>query len=47
MQTDPNWSNFLYNKETDQLCLLDFGATREYASKFVDDYIEVSPFPID
>jgi len=41
MQTDPNWSNFLYNKETDQLCLLDFGATREYASNFVDNYIEV------
>lgn len=41
MQTDPNWSNFFYNKETDQLCLLDFGATREYGSKFVDEYIEV------
>ena len=30
MQTDPNWANFLYNPETGQLGLLDFGATRHY-----------------
>lgn len=41
MQTDPNWSNFLYNKDTEQLCLLDFGASRDYAKKFIDAYIEV------
>lgn len=41
MQTDPNWSNFLYDKESEQLCLLDFGATREYDTKFVDEYIDV------
>ena len=41
MQTDPNWSNFLYNKETDQICLLDFGASREYSKTFIDAYIEV------
>jgi len=41
MQTDPNWSNFFYNPQSDQLCLLDFGATRGYDSQFVDDYLEV------
>ncbi|EEB05908.1 atypical/ABC1/ABC1-A protein kinase Abc1 [Schizosaccharomyces japonicus yFS275] len=38
MQTDPNWSNFLYNEHTRQLELLDFGASREYDDKFVDRY---------
>eukprot|EP00794_Sanderia_malayensis_P020192 gene20192-22168_t len=41
MQTDPNWSNFLYNQETDQITLLDFGASRSYPKKFVDSYIRV------
>jgi len=41
MQTDPNWSNFFYNQETDQICLLDFGATREFSKSFVDTYIKV------
>lgn len=41
MQTDPNWSNFLYNKETEQICLLDFGASIEYSKTFIDAYIEV------
>ncbi|XP_063218139.1 atypical kinase COQ8B, mitochondrial [Bacillus rossius redtenbacheri] len=41
MQTDPNWSNFFYNPDTDQLLLLDFGASREYSREFMDQYIEV------
>jgi len=41
MQTDPNWSNFLYNKETERICLLDFGASRGYTKTFIDAYIEV------
>ncbi|KAK3611476.1 hypothetical protein CHS0354_032758 [Potamilus streckersoni] len=41
MQTDPNWSNFLYNPVTDKVILLDFGATREYSKEFVDKYIQV------
>lgn len=41
MQTDPNWSNFFYNGDTDQLMLLDFGACREYDKSFVDKYIRV------
>lgn len=41
MQTDPNWSNFFYNPETEKIVLLDFGATREYSSKFTDGYIKI------
>uniref|UniRef100_A0AAV2J214 ABC1 atypical kinase-like domain-containing protein n=1 Tax=Knipowitschia caucasica TaxID=637954 RepID=A0AAV2J214_KNICA len=41
MQTDPNWANFFYNTETNNVYLLDFGACREYDKKFTDDYIEV------
>lgn len=41
MQTDPNWTNFLYNSETNKLELLDFGASREFDAKFVDLYTRV------
>ncbi|KAJ9574063.1 hypothetical protein L9F63_008589 [Diploptera punctata] len=41
MQTDPNWSNFFYNTETNKLILLDFGASRPYSKEFVDVYIEI------
>ena len=41
MQTDPNWSNYFYDPNTDQIILLDFGATREYDKDFVDSYIKV------
>ena len=41
MQTDPNWSNFLYSKELNKIILLDFGASREYSRSFVDDYLQV------
>ncbi|KAG1474818.1 hypothetical protein G6F56_000113 [Rhizopus delemar] len=36
MQTDPNWSNFFYNKN--QVELLDFGACREYSKEFLEKY---------
>ncbi|CEL01656.1 Putative Molecular chaperone (ABC1) [Aspergillus calidoustus] len=39
MQTDPNWTNFLYNAATSRLELLDFGATRAYPSQFIDKYV--------
>ena len=39
MQTDPNWTNFLYNAGTERLELLDFGASREYGDEFVDNYV--------
>jgi aarF domain-containing kinase len=39
MQTDPNWTNFLY-QDTEKLELLDFGASREYPQKFIDLYVK-------
>ncbi|KAI1438711.1 ABC1-domain-containing protein [Xylaria sp. CBS 124048] len=39
MQTDPNWTNFLYNATTNKLELLDFGASREFPALFVAQYI--------
>eukprot|EP01126_Amoeba_proteus_P042807 TRINITY_DN4662_c0_g1_i15.p1 TRINITY_DN4662_c0_g1~~TRINITY_DN4662_c0_g1_i15.p1 ORF type:complete len:316 (-),score=59.56 TRINITY_DN4662_c0_g1_i15:123-1070(-) len=41
MQTDPNWANFLWNSETRQLILLDFGACSCYPSKFLTPYLNV------
>uniref|UniRef100_A0A158R4Q9 ABC1 domain-containing protein n=1 Tax=Syphacia muris TaxID=451379 RepID=A0A158R4Q9_9BILA len=45
MQTDPNWSNFYFGKHptTDEPCLLllDFGASRSYSKKFVDNYMHI------
>jgi len=39
MQTDPNWTNFLWNSATQQVSLVDFGATREYTKEFMDDWL--------
>eukprot|EP00667_Euglena_gracilis_P006539 EG_transcript_6595 len=41
MQTDPNFSNFLYNAERDRIYLLDFGAAREYDREFIRTYLRV------
>jgi aarF domain-containing kinase len=41
MQTDPNFSNFLYEIESDTLHLLDFGAARSYPKAFVDAYLHL------
>ncbi|KAM0324216.1 hypothetical protein ACHAQA_008410 [Verticillium albo-atrum] len=41
MQTDPNWTNFLYNAETNRLELLDFGASREFPDEFVAQYVQL------
>lgn len=41
MQTDPNFSNFLFNAEDNTVYLLDFGAARTYPTSFVEDYLEV------
>ena len=38
MQTDPNFANYRYNEETDQIVLLDFGATREVSDDLSADY---------
>ncbi|KAH7393104.1 ABC1 family-domain-containing protein [Cadophora sp. MPI-SDFR-AT-0126] len=41
MQTDPNWTNFLYNAKTNKLELLDFGASREYPEFFITRYTQL------
>lgn len=58
MQTDPNWSNFLWNPKTrlvwstlclslffshdlSQVELVDFGATRNYSSAFIDNWLRL------
>ncbi|KAH6684434.1 ABC1 family-domain-containing protein [Halenospora varia] len=41
MQTDPNWTNFLYNAATNKLELLDFGASREYPEEFITRYTKL------
>jgi aarF domain-containing kinase len=41
MQTDPNWSNFMYNSATDKIGLVDFGAAREYPEEFVNEYFKI------
>lgn len=41
MQTDPNWTNFLYDAAAGRLALLDFGASREYPDAFVRLYMRL------
>ncbi|KAL6708120.1 hypothetical protein ACN47E_003304 [Coniothyrium glycines] len=41
MQTDPNWTNFLFNASKQKIELLDFGASREYPVEFVEPYVNV------
>ncbi|GME46379.1 molecular chaperone [Neofusicoccum parvum] len=41
MQTDPNWTNFLYNAQDRKIELLDFGASRDYPLEFTEPYINV------
>lgn len=38
MQTDPNFANYRYNPRSQQLVLLDFGATRHFDKAFGDKY---------
>lgn len=35
MQTDPNWTNFLYHEGRRAIQLIDFGATRAYTPEFI------------
>ncbi len=41
VQSDPNWSNFLYDPDADVLALIDFGAAMEYPGPFVESYLEL------
>jgi predicted unusual protein kinase regulating ubiquinone biosynthesis (AarF/ABC1/UbiB family) len=38
VQTDPNFANYRYQSATDRMVLLDFGATRRFKAKFVNEY---------
>lgn len=38
MQSDPNFSNFMVDKSTQKLVLLDFGSAIEYKKTFCDQY---------
>jgi len=38
MQTDPNFANYSYQRDTQQVVLLDFGATRKFKKSFVGSY---------
>lgn len=40
-QTDPNWSNFLYDEVDKSINLIDFGAARDYPKYFVDNYLRM------
>ncbi|CCJ29742.1 unnamed protein product [Pneumocystis jirovecii] len=41
MQTDPNWSNFLYDETQKKIGLVDFGASRLFNKEFIRDYISI------
>ncbi|MFN3785798.1 MAG: AarF/UbiB family protein, partial [Thiothrix sp.] len=41
VQTDPNFANYRYDCDTQQLVLLDFGATREYPEAVAEGYRQV------
>ena len=41
MQTDPNWGNYMYEPDSGKVVLLDFGACREYAPEFCDEYFDI------
>ncbi|MDJ0879863.1 MAG: AarF/ABC1/UbiB kinase family protein [Halieaceae bacterium] len=38
VQTDPNFANYRYQSSTERMVLLDFGATRRFKAKFVNEY---------
>jgi hypothetical protein len=38
MQTDPNFANYRYDTDSQQIILLDFGATRSFRPAFADTY---------
>lgn len=47
MQTDPNWSNFFYDLETDTISLIDFGSSRPFEKEFVAKYMDIMQAAID
>lgn len=47
MQTDPNFANYLYQREGRRVVLLDFGATRAFDREFVATYARITRAVID
>lgn len=41
MQTDPNFANFRYHAQSDQIVLLDFGATRRFSPAIIALYVDL------
>ncbi len=41
VQTDPNFANYRYQRDTRRIALLDFGATRRYSRRIVAGYREL------
>ena len=41
VQSDPNFSNFMYDSELDRIGLIDFGAARHYDEDFVQHYLNL------
>jgi aarF domain-containing kinase len=41
MQTDPNWSNFLFNPANKTIGLIDFGSSRDFTPGFIENYIKI------
>ncbi|KAF8468877.1 hypothetical protein BDZ91DRAFT_721293 [Kalaharituber pfeilii] len=41
MQTDPNWTNFLWNPQSRKIELIDFGAARPYPEEFIHKYVSL------
>jgi predicted unusual protein kinase regulating ubiquinone biosynthesis (AarF/ABC1/UbiB family) len=47
MQTDPNFGNYLYRRETDRIVLLDFGSTLLLDADFVERYRRITRAVVD
>ena len=47
VQTDPNFANYQYNPKTQQIVLLDFGATRAYSDVISGGYLKLIKGAID
>ena len=47
MQTDPNFANYLWQRETGNVVLLDFGSTLRFSAEFVRNYARITRAVID
>ncbi len=41
MQSDPNFSNFMFDASSNRINLIDFGAARTYPKSFIDTYLKL------